>query len=126
MRYKREEAFRFQFRTPLEASVKIIKENGSYVAANVETAEIMDVSPHGVKFKTPLNLLIPENQYLIEVIFVIEGKMIHQLGHPVWKKVEGKNFSYGFNAVEDERTKKEIIQALKDFSRKVIMELKQK
>lgn len=118
MRYKREEAFRFQFRKPLQATVKILEIDGKKVNNSAETVEIMDVSPHGLRFKTVLNLSVPARHYLLEILFTIEDRTIQIIGHPVWKKTEGSAFSYGLNGIEDDNTKKEMIQALKDYAKK--------
>ncbi|MBU8877617.1 PilZ domain-containing protein [Bacillus sp. FJAT-29790] len=124
MRYKREESFRFQFRKPLQGMIKVIRANGISGDSNIGTIDIMDVSPHGVKFKSSLDLPIHENRYLLEITFELDGKPIHLLGEPVWKKSEGAGFVYGFSGLEDEGTKNEIIGALKDYSKKIYYEMK--
>ncbi|QED47340.1 PilZ domain-containing protein [Cytobacillus dafuensis] len=124
MRYKREEAFRFQFREPLNGSLKIISINGQRENFFSDSIEIMDVSPNGLKFKTPLNLSIDDNKYFLEVTFIIEGRNIRLLGVPAWKKTEGSFFAYGFNGIKDEYTKQEIIHALKEYSKRVYDEQK--
>ncbi|MBS4189020.1 hypothetical protein KHA94_02165 [Bacillus sp. FJAT-49705] len=124
MRYKREEAFRFQFREPLTGSLKIISINGKREDFYSDSIEIMDVSPNGLKFNTPLNLSINDNKYFLEVTFIIEGRTIRVLGVPAWKKTEGSIFAYGFNGIKDEKTNQEIIQALKEYSKKVYNEQK--
>lgn len=126
MRYKRKEAFRFQFQKPIDGVMTITRVNGSNVQSNPESVEIMDVSPNGLKFKSILNLSLLENRYLLEITFQLEGRKIHILGEPIWKKNEGKLFSYGFNGLNDKRTNEEIIQALKDYSKRINYEMKQK
>lgn len=124
MRYKREEPFRFQFRKPLVGTITIIRVNGSNVQFSSEHAEIMNVSPNGLMFKSSVNLLLPENRYLLEITFQLEESTLHILGEPVWKKTEGSLFSYGLNGLDDEETKQEIIQVLKDYSKKIYYEMK--
>ncbi|CAM3482358.1 PilZ domain-containing protein [Cytobacillus oceanisediminis] len=126
MRYKREEAFRFQFRTPLEATVKIIHLNRKKQETPSFPAAIMDISPNGTKFKSPMDIAIDENQYLMEISFNLDEKSIRMLGEPVWKKSVGSHSIYGFNGLEDEQTRCEIIQALKEYSKKLYHDLKTK
>lgn len=124
MRFKREEAFRFQFQKPLQGSIKLIKENGA--AANSESSriEIMDVSPNGIKFHSPINFAIHEKKYLLEITFELENRLLHILGEPVWKKPSGSQFTYGFNGLDNKSTKQEIIEALKDYSKRIYLETK--
>ncbi|MBT2687802.1 PilZ domain-containing protein [Bacillus sp. ISL-47] len=126
MRYKREEAFRFQFRTPLEGKVKIVHINGKKQETPSFPAAIMDISPNGTKFKSPMDLSIGENQYLIEISFNLNANTIRMLGEPVWKKAAGSEAIYGFSGLEDEQTRREIIQTLKEYSKKLYHDLKTK
>jgi hypothetical protein len=126
MRYKREEAFRFQFRTPLEAEVKIIHMNGKKQETPSFPAAIMDISPNGTKFKSPMDISVDENQYLMEISFNLDAKSIRMLGEPIWKKSVGSQSIYGFNGLEDEQTRSEIIHTLKEYSKKLYYNLKTK
>ncbi len=124
MRYKREEAFRFQFQKPLQGSIKVIKENGANVDSISSPIDIIDVSPNGLKFISPLNLAVPENKYLLEITFNLENRYLHILGEPVWKKTNGSDFTYGFNGLANDSTKQEIIETLKDYSKRIYLEAK--
>lgn len=118
MLYKREESFRFQFQTPLPATFKLLQ-NDSEVKLTYVTAEILDLSPHGLRLKTAQNLPVKEKDFLLEVTFLLNNKSISMMGTIMWKKEMGRWFIYGFNGVEDSNTEKEIITALKEFAKKL-------
>ena len=124
MRFKREESFRFQFQKPLQGSIKVIKENGAAVDKESSPIDIMDISPNGIKYNSPLNLPILEKKYLLEITFELEHRFLHILGEPVWKKINGSQFTYGFSGIENKSTKHEIIEALKDYSKRIYIETK--
>lgn len=124
MRFKREEAFRFQFQKPLQASIKVMKENGAVVDSESSPIDILDISPNGIKFNSSINLAIPEKKYLLEITFELEHRFLHILGETVWKKTNGTGFIYGFNGMDNKSTKEEIIEALKDYSKRIYLETK--
>lgn len=124
MRFKREEAFRFQFQKPLHGSIKVIKENGANVDSISNSIDILDVSPNGIKFVSPINLAIREKQYLLEITFELENRYLHILGEAVWKKENGSNFTYGFIGMDNKSTKQEVIDTLKHYSKRIFLETK--
>lgn len=118
MLYKREEAFRFQFQTPLPATFKVLQNETDFKLTYV-TAEILDLSPNGLRLKTAQDLPVKNNDLILEVTFLLNNKSISMIGTLMWKKEMGKWFIYGFNGVEDGNTEKEIISALKEFAKKL-------
>ncbi|MFO1445704.1 hypothetical protein KDN24_21400 [Bacillus sp. Bva_UNVM-123] len=119
MRYKREEAFRFQFQKPIQGMIKVLKENGANVDTPETPIDIMDISPNGLRFKSSLNLAIHEKSYLLEISLEIDNRNLHILGQPIWKKTMGVDFFYGFEGMDNKGTKQEIIETLKDYSKKI-------
>lgn len=118
MRYKRDEPFRFQFQRPISCIFKILKNNQQSFISKAGSAEIMDISPHGLRFQTLFDLPVGELNYFLEISFVINRNEIRIIGKPVWKKTDGKNYTYGVHVMEDEVTQQVIIQELKEFAKK--------
>lgn len=118
MRYKRNEPFRFQFQRPIPCVFKILKTNNQTYISKAGSAEILDLSTHGLRFKTHFNLPVEEQNYYLEVSFVINRKEVRIIGKPVWKKNDGKHYSYGVHFTDDEGTQQEIIQELKEFTKR--------
>ncbi|MFD2443321.1 PilZ domain-containing protein [Bacillus sp. CGMCC 1.16607] len=120
MQYKRKEPFRFHFQDPIPATYKILKiynENNSKIGR----ADILDVSPNGVRFKTDLNLPVNEKNFLIEMSFSINKKQIRLIGDLIWKKTFHSYYIYGLVGRDDAETKLEIIEELKGFARVIQM-----
>jgi len=124
VRYKREEAFRFQFQKPISGFFKIVKENGKNVDSHTTFIDIMNISPNGLMFKSSIDLSIHDKLFLLEISFDIENRTLYILGEPVWKKQEGTNYYYGFIGMDNDETKQEIIEALKNHSKKIYLETK--
>ena len=85
---------------------------------------IVDISPNGLKFKSPINLPIEKNNFLLEVSFILADRLICILGKPTWKKNEGKMSVYGFTGLDDKETQKEIINVLKIYTKMLYNETK--
>lgn len=125
MLYKRDEAFRFQFKKPIQGQFKIVSINGkSQTEAKMGTANILDISPNGLKFSTKLDLPIESNKFLLEVSFVLNERMLEILGVPIWKKGSSPLISYGLRGMDDHETRVEIIEELKEFSKRSLRSIK--
>ncbi|MGD6875544.1 PilZ domain-containing protein [Bacillus infantis] len=118
MRYKRDEPFRFQFPKPLHGSFRIIKMDDKPVEARPGTAEIMDLSPNGLRFKASMDLPVREKKLLMEMSFIINDSLVTMTGEPVWQKHEWNSSTYGFVSAEGSEKSLEIIQQLKEYARK--------
>ncbi|MFC0477251.1 PilZ domain-containing protein [Robertmurraya beringensis] len=124
MIYKRQEAFRFQFQQPIHGTFKIVSINGKQGDVKSAIAYIVDISPNGIKFRSPINLPIEQNDFLLEISFLLADRFINVLGKPKWKKTEGKMWVYGFTGLDDKETKKEIVNVLKIYTKMVHNESK--
>ncbi len=122
--YKRQEAFRFQFQQPIHGTFKIVSINGKQGDVKSAIAYIVDISPNGIKFRSPINLPIEQNDFLLEISFLLADRFINVLGKPKWKKTEGKMWVYGFTGLDDKETKKEIVNVLKIYTKMVHNESK--
>lgn len=117
MIYKRKEPFRFQFQQPIHGTFKVLSING--VKGDLKSAMlyIVDISPNGIRFKSNINLPIENNEFLLEISFLLVGRLIRMIGKPKWKKVLGNFCMYGFIGLDDNETKKEIIEVLKEYTK---------
>lgn len=124
MIYKRQEAFRFQFKQPIHGSFKIISINGVQGDTQSAIAYIVDISPNGIKFRSPINLPIEQNDFLLEISFLLADRLIRVIGKPKWKRIEDEICVYGFTGLDDKETKEEIINALKIHTKTIYNESK--
>ncbi|WP_138417575.1 PilZ domain-containing protein [Aquibacillus sediminis] len=130
MRYKRDEAFRYEFGTPIPCEIKIIKINEQRVDSSEGDANIHDLSPSGLRIASDLDLLSDRNDVEIRIRFtlsdgptelgnsedsdsqdenIVTGKIIWQKPH-----FSGEQF-YGVELYNDDQTKDQIIDQLKHF-----------
>lgn len=124
MIYKRQEAFRFQFKQPIHGSFRIISINGVQGDIQSAIAYIVDISPNGIKFRSPINLPIEQNDFLLEISFLLADRLIRVIGKPKWKRIEDEICVYGFTGLDDKETKEEIINALKIHTKTIYNESK--
>ena len=119
MLFRREEPFRFTFGDPIKGIFRILQIDGISGLTKESPILILDLSPNGIKFSSPIDLPINNKQFLMEVIFVLNVKSIIMLAEPKWKKPgANSSFVYGLVGLDDVETKKEIINELKEYSRR--------
>lgn len=118
MLYRRDEPFRFAFGNPIEGTFKILKIDDMSGNSKEGPALILDLSPNGIRLTSSLDLPIDKKKIIMEVLFILNEKTISIIGQPKWKKQVGvSSFNYGLVGLENEETKKEIINELKEYSR---------
>ncbi len=117
MEYKRHEAFRYIFNSPLESTMKIIRINGRDVESTAGAVEIHDISLNGAKFACPLNLH-PEHEVYVQISFCLNEKPLDFLGHIVWKKTSGKQYFYGLEFQNKKYDKEQLLSELKVYARR--------
>jgi hypothetical protein len=116
MKYRREESFRYTFKTPLEGVFKILIVNNDNMKETSEAPiEVVDISPGGLCFTSSLDMPLENKEFLLEVHFSLADEPIVVLGKIVWKRHYANAYMYGFEAVEDEKTEQQIIDHLKMF-----------
>ena len=128
MVFKRQEGFRFEFSTPIEANF-IVLANGKVHDSSVgkQTCKVLDISPRGMKIITSFNL----NNYTgdkvqLEVYFYLDEIEIKALADVVWVKPFGANFQYGLIFDKQPIVEELIIEELKIRRRKEISKTKSK
>ncbi|MBM7647317.1 hypothetical protein JOC78_000238 [Bacillus ectoiniformans] len=118
MYYKRHEAFRYAFQEPVEASLEIYqKADQSLVCIDSSTADILDLSPNGLKMVSDLDIDRAEDP-LVRIRFLLSEATIEINGHINWKKKMGSKFEYGFSGNDDDQTKQLIVNELKMYTKK--------
>lgn len=117
VRYKRNEAWRYEFMTPHDATFYIsgLKERDHQSSSG--KGVMLNISPGGLRLKTLLSLPDKEGMRLTFAID-IAGQTITPEGHIIWKKSDGKHFIYGVDFVTDE-FEQQIIKAVKAFRKSI-------
>lgn len=119
MLFRREEPFRFTFGDPIKGTFRILQIDGISGHTKEAPVLILDLSPNGVKFSTHINLPIEKKRFLVELTFVLNEKQITMLAEPKWKKLGAHtSLTYGLVGLDNIETKKEIIDELKEYSRR--------
>ncbi|MFD1849082.1 PilZ domain-containing protein [Oceanobacillus bengalensis] len=114
MRYKRDEAFRYVFGTPLDALFQIVRIDDDPVKTSDGIAKIIDLSPEGAKLHLELN--IPEVEHkeiILRVIFQINDKEFNLIGKIMWKRQFGNTYDYGIHFDMEEEVQESLIVQLK-------------
>lgn len=117
--FKRHEPFRYTFSKPIDALFEITKIDDRTVSTSTGEAQIMDLSPQGLKLNSTLE--IPETEHKsiqLTISFKLNDKKLKVNGMIVWIKSKGTSFDYGINLENNETLEKEIIKQLKVYSRK--------
>src|SRR5690625_971394 len=107
-RYKRKETFRYTFEEPIAALFEIIGIDDHTVSSSKGKAKILNISPHGIKLNSPLN--IPETDHKsiqLTISFELNNKQLNVNGEIVWKKPKGISVDYGIDLIIDESTQQE-------------------
>jgi hypothetical protein len=116
MRYKRDEAFRYSFGTPMPGFFRITKMDGVEIQSKKGNAELFDISPHGAGFHSELNL--PESAKIELVLYTTLHVVELMLpGTIKWKKRALGKYSYGVELNASDDLKETIITDLKAFSK---------
>lgn len=122
MRYKREEAFRFDFSEPIKAFFRINELNGKHVDSSEGQAKMIDLSMRGMKIATPLDIRISrENHVGVFIHFTLNGHEYMVQGDIIWKKVHADEYYYGIHFEMDNDMQGTLVADLKAM-RKVMSE----
>jgi PilZ domain len=96
MRYKRDEAFRFEFGVPLPIVFHIDEINGSATNSSDGKAKMLDLSLKGMKIATFLSLPVDsQHEVKVTVHFVLNDRDYTVQGQLIWKKQRFKEYYYG-------------------------------
>jgi len=103
MIFKRQEGFRFKFEEPVTITFAIY-EDGRVNQEQTAMAELLDISPRGLKMFTEVDLGV--NPPPLDLRFVLDTREVRAYGEIIWSRPFGTGKQYGvfFNnqgAVED-------------------------
>ncbi|GGE36768.1 hypothetical protein GCM10011391_14530 [Pullulanibacillus camelliae] len=114
MRLRRDEAFRFEFDSPIAALFTIERINDQVTHSHEGEGHILDLSPRGMKLLTPFDIPISDEQQVnISVRFkLIENEYTVQ-GNIIWQEVAGEDYHYGLHLTVDEYVQEALIDELK-------------
>lgn len=115
MRYKRNEAFRYQLNDSLDA-VFTLKVDEDTLSSKGH-ALIYNISPNGLRFRTEYDLPVGDTRLLLQLQFTLNGQEICMPGQITWKKKLGSHFEYGYEGTGDNEAKQKIINGIKELAR---------
>lgn len=115
---ERHEAFRYEFSPPLQCQFNIAIEDQSDSASHFGLAEIHNISPHGLMFKSTLNIPKGWEMIRVNIKFALIDMEFQVSGHFKWKEIATGSYFYGVQLENDDEIQQKIITQLKKFSRK--------
>jgi hypothetical protein len=116
MRFKRQEAFRYQFGQPLPCTFRIVRIGDKEIDSEKGTAEIHDISPRGMKIETAYN--IPPHPKVIqtEFTFILNDVELSFLGTFVWQKKFANDYYYGVQLSLSHEQEEILIREIKRYA----------
>ncbi|HZG61791.1 MAG TPA: PilZ domain-containing protein [Anoxybacillus sp.] len=116
MRFKRQEAFRYEFGQPLPCTFRIAQIGEKKVEGDKGKAEIYDISPKGMKIATSLNIPLDKTSIIIEITFTLSELELTFLGRLVWQKKFANDYFYGVNLILSQDEGQRLIDELKKYA----------
>lgn len=113
----RTEGFRYEFGSPLPCTFEVTSIDGQPLESKTGEAVIINISPHGLKLGTQLDIPIDGRKIGVRIDFVIMNERIVVQGHFVWQKRELHNYTYGIHLTISESVERTIIEELKRFTK---------
>ncbi len=116
MRFKRQEAFRYQFGQPIPCVFRIVRIDDKEIESEKGTAEIHDISPRGMKIETTYN--IPPHPKVIqtEITFMLNEVEFNFLGTFVWQKKFANHYYYGLQLLLSREQEEILISEIKRYA----------
>ncbi|MCL7747158.1 PilZ domain-containing protein [Halalkalibacter alkaliphilus] len=120
MPYRRNDAFRYTFKHPIEAKFKIIKVADKEVTSSDGAIKILDISQGGLRGNSTLSLPDPkETKVLLEVNVQLNAENLLLRGAVVWKKTFTYSYEYGMSFEIDEEQRTSLLNELKKYAKEV-------
>ncbi|WP_025116766.1 PilZ domain-containing protein [Lysinibacillus fusiformis] len=92
MIFKRQEGFRFKFEEPVQITFAVY-ENGRVNHGQTAMAELLDISPRGLKMYTEVDLGV--NPPPLDIHFVLDTQEVRAYGEVIWSRPFGSGKQYG-------------------------------
>ncbi|SFA47351.1 PilZ domain-containing protein [Parageobacillus thermantarcticus] len=112
MRFRRQEAFRYQFGQPLPCTFRLVHDHEKYIEIEEKSAHIHDISPHGMKLETPTRIPYEHHQE-IEVTFTLNDVTFRFLGKIVWERPFARTYYYGVRLLISNEQEEKLISEIK-------------
>ncbi|SHF86883.1 PilZ domain-containing protein [Ornithinibacillus halophilus] len=119
MKYKRNEAFRFEFGEPVPVIFSIRAINGKEVESSDGEAEMLDLSLNGMKIATSLEIPVDRNQVQVTTAFKIVNREYKINGELVWIDKVFDKYHYGVHFNLNESTQENLLDDLKVIGKKL-------
>jgi hypothetical protein len=116
VRFKRQEAFRYEFGQPLPCTFRIVQIGEKKVESDKGKAEIHDISPKGMKIATPLNIPLDKKSIIIEITFTLSVLELTFLGKLVWQRKFANDYFYGVHLILSQDEGQRLIDELKKYT----------
>ncbi|AEH47992.1 PilZ domain-containing protein [Parageobacillus thermoglucosidasius] len=112
MKFKRQEAFRYQFGQPLPCTFRLVHDDEKYIEIEEKNAHIHDISPRGMKLETPARIPCERGQE-IEIIFTLNDVEFCFLGKIVWERPFARMHYYGVRLLISNEQGEKLISEIK-------------
>jgi hypothetical protein len=113
--YKRQESFRYTFYPPIKGTFQIVKKDGQPLDMKPGAAEIIDLSPNGLRLSSDLHIPIRGAKLEVIVTFTLNETPLSLYGSFVWKKPISTSFHYGVECTNSFDTQEMIIREIKQY-----------
>ncbi len=121
MIFKRQEGFRFKFEEPVQITFAVY-ENGRVNHGQTAMAELLDISPRGLKMYTEVDLGV--NPPPLDIHFVLDTQEVRAYGEVIWSRPFGSGKQYGVYFNDQGRVEELIVDELKLRRKKAAAEIK--
>jgi len=121
MKFKRQEGFRYKFDEPIKMTFAIY-ENGKVNQTQTAMADLLDISPRGLKMFTEVDLGV--NPPPLDLRFVLDTIEVRAYGEIIWSRPFGNGKQYGVNFNNQGSVEDLIVDELKSRRRKEADEAK--
>ncbi|MFC0473554.1 PilZ domain-containing protein [Halalkalibacter kiskunsagensis] len=114
--YRRKEAFRYRFKTPIIAQFTLVKIADKEVTSSAGEINILDISPGGLRGQSTLELPDPKKTKItLEINFSLRSQKLIVRGEVVWKKELAQRYEYGIDFTITEKACQQLIAELKEY-----------
>ncbi|MDM5351401.1 PilZ domain-containing protein [Lysinibacillus sphaericus] len=110
MIFKRQEGFRFKFEEPVQITFAVY-ENGRVNHGQTAMAELLDISPRGLKMYTEVDLGV--NPPPLDIHFVLDTQEVRAYGEVIWSRPFGSGKQFGVYFNDQGRVEELIVDELK-------------
>lgn len=110
MIFKRQEGFRFKFEEPIQITFAMY-ENGKVNHGQTAMADLLDISPRGLKMFTEVDLGV--NPPPLDLHFVLDTREVRAYGDVIWSRPFGNGKQYGINFNDQGPVEDLIVEELK-------------